>query len=321
MSESTRDRLELGEADTVLDYRHFSWSSPQILSIGPTMLTGGTLVLARKFSQTRFFDWLREYRVTVAVGIPTVINMLLARPVAVSRAELPALRYMTSSTAPLSVDRHVQFERAYGIPIVQLAGGTETGFMCGNHPGHRRLGSVGRPTLNMRVRLLDGGGREVEPGEDGEMVVSGRQMASAYWQGPGRLVPIPQDGFHTGDLARRDADGYVYITGRKKDVIIKGGVNIAALEITNCLLEHPDVADAATLGVTDAIYGEVPVGVAALRPERRTTEAALREHCAAKLAAFKVPAAVLIADAIPRNANGKVDRQVLLALWEQRAQR
>src|SRR5262249_48444547 len=180
--------------------------------------------------------------------------------------------FMTSSTAPLSVDKHTEFERIYRIPIVQLAGGTETGFMCGNSPGERKLGSIGRPTLNMRVRLLDDAGREVALGEEGEMVVSGRQMASAYWQGPGRLLPIPQDGFRNGDLARRDEDGFVYITGRKKDIVIKGGVNIASLEITNCLLEHPDVADAATLGVKDDIYGEVPVGFAALRPGRSTAE-------------------------------------------------
>ncbi|MGH7342820.1 MAG: class I adenylate-forming enzyme family protein, partial [Candidatus Rokuibacteriota bacterium] len=130
MCESTIDRLEIGEADTILDYRHFSWSSPQILSIGPAMLTGATLVLARKFSQARFFHWLRDHGVTVAVGIPTVINMLLSRPVTVTRDDLPRLRFMTSSTAPLSVDKHHEFEQTYGIPIVQLAGGTETGFMC-----------------------------------------------------------------------------------------------------------------------------------------------------------------------------------------------
>ena len=321
MCESPTDRLELTEADTILDYRHFSWSSPQILSIGPAMLTGATLVLARKFSQARFFDWLRDYGVTVAVGIPTVINMLLARPVAVTAADLPRLRFMTSSTAPLSVEKHVEFEKTYGIPIVQLAGGTETGFMCGNAPGQRKLGSIGRPTLNMRVRILDDAGRELPPGQEGEMVVSGRQLASAYWQGPGALVPIPQDGFRNGDLARRDEDGYVYITGRKKDIIIKGGVNIASLEITNCLLEHPDVADAATLGVRDDIYGEVPVGFVALRPGRSTREASLLEHCRAKLVAFKVPAAAVVVDAIPKNANGKIDRAALAALWEQRAGR
>jgi len=318
MSESTIDRLELTEADTILDYRHFSWSSPQILSIGPTMQTGATLVLARKFSQARFFDWVRAYGVTVAVGIPAVINMLLSRAVAVTGADLPTLRFMTSSTAPLSIDKHVEFEKTYGIPIVQLAGGTETGFMCGNHPAQRKLGSIGRPTLNMRVRILDEAGREVPPGQEGEMVVSGRQMASAYWQGPDRLVPIPQDGFRNGDLARRDEDGCVYITGRKKDIIIKGGVNIAALEIANCLLEHPDVADAATVGVKDDIYGELPVGFVAPRPGRSAREASLLEHCRSRLAAFKVPTAIVVVDALPRNVNGKIDRDALAALWEQR---
>ena len=319
MSESPVDRLEITDADTILDYRHFSWSSPQILSIGPTLQTGATLVLARKFSPARFFDWIRDHGVTVAVGIPTVINMLLARPVAVTAADLPTLRFMTSSTAPLSLEKHREFEKTYGIPIVQLAGGTETGFMCGNHPRDRRHGSIGRPALNMRVRILDDAGRDVPAGEEGEMVVSGRQLASAYWQGPDRLVPIPQDGFRNGDLARRDADGYVYITGRKKDIIIKGGVNIASLELTNCLLQHPDVADAATLGVRDDIYGEVPVGFVVLRPGQRATEAALLEHCRATLVPFKVPAAVVVVDAIPKNANGKIDRSALGALWDSRA--
>jgi len=250
------------------------------------------------------------------VGIPTVINMLLAKPVAISRADLPALRFMTSSTAPLSVDKHLEFEKTYGIPIVQLAGGTETGFMCGNAPGRRKLGSIGRPTLNMRVRILDDAGRELPPGQEGEMVVDGRQLASAYWQGPDKLVPIPQDGFRNGDLARRDEEGYVYITGRKKDIIIKGGVNIASLEITNCLLEHPDVADAGTLGVRDDIYGEVPVGFVAPRPGHSPVEATLLDHCRIRLVAFKVPAAIVTVDAVPKNANGKIDRDALAAIWQ-----
>src|SRR5262249_22543423 len=96
----------------------------------------------------------------------------------------------------------------------------------------------------------------------------------------------------------------------------KGGVNIAALELTNCLLQHPDVAETATLGVRDDIYGEVPVGFVAARPGRRAEEAALLEHCRATLVGFKVPAAVLVVDAIPKNANGKTDRAALAALWE-----
>ena len=151
------------------------------------------------------------------------------------------------------------------------------------------------------------------------MVVDGRQLASAYWQGPNTLVPIPRDGFRNGDLARRDDEGYVYITGRKKDIIIKGGVNIASLEITNCLLEHADVADAATLAVRDDIYGEVPVGFAAPRPGRSPVEASLLEHCRSRLVAFKVPAAIVVVDSVPKNANGKIDRDALRALWERRS--
>jgi acyl-coenzyme A synthetase/AMP-(fatty) acid ligase len=173
----------------------------------------------------------------------------------------------------------------------------------------------------MRVRILDDAGNELPPDREGEMVVSGRQLASAYWQRPDKLVPIPQDGFRNGDLARRDADGYVYITGRKKDIIIKGGVNIASLEITNCLLEHPDVADAATLGARDDIYGEVPVGFVAPRSGRAPREATLLEHCDKRLAAFKVPAAVVIVDAVPKNANGKIDRDALAAIWQRRNDR
>jgi fatty-acyl-CoA synthase len=173
----------------------------------------------------------------------------------------------------------------------------------------------------MRVQLLDDAGQEVSPGQEGEMVVSGRQLASAYWQGPDKLVPIPQDGFRNGDLARRDDEGYVYITGRKKDIIIKGGVNIASLEITNCLLEHPDVADAATLGARDDIYGEIPVGFVAPRPGRSPDETTLLAHCRARLAAFKAPAAVVIVEAVPKNANGKIDRDALTAIWQRQTGR
>ena len=196
MCESTVDRLGITGTDTILDYRHFSWSSPQILSIGPSMLTGGTLVLAQKFSQTQFFGWVQNHGVTVAVGIPAVINMLLARPVAITKAELPTLRFMTSSTAPLSLDKHLEFEATYGIPIVQLAGGTETGFMCGNHPDLRKHGSIGRPTRNMRVRILDDSGAEQPPGEEGE-----------WWSAAGRWHR-PTGRVQTGSSpSRRTASG------------------------------------------------------------------------------------------------------------------
>jgi len=320
-SESTVDRLEITEADTVLDYRHFSWSSPQIASIGPTIQTGATLVFARRFSQSHFFDWIRTHRVTVAIGIPTAINMLLSRPVPITKGELPRLRFMTSSTAPLSLDKHREFEARYGIPIVQLMGSTESGFMAGNPPARRKYGSVGIPMRHVNTRILDDEGNECAPGQEGEIVVSGRQVSSGHLLDADTVQEFPKDGLRMGDMARRDADGYIFVTGRRKEIIIRGGVNIAAMEVTNALLEHPGLAEAATIGVPDAIYGEAVVSFVAPRAGHALAEAELQAHCRTKLAEFKLPKALVVLESIPKNANGKVAKDELLKLWQERAGR
>jgi len=313
------ERWEIGPDDRILEYRAYGWESPQILSIGSAHHTGATLVLARKFSQSHFFEWLQRYRITVAAGVPTVINMLLARPLEVGKADLPHLRFITSSTAPLSREKHEEFERRYGIPIVQGCGMTEAGFMAGNPPGRRRIGSVGLPMPHTALRFVDGSGRVCGPGEEGEMVVSGPKLAAGYVAPQGGMTPIPQDGFPTGDLGYRDVDGFVYITGRKKDLIIRGGVNVSPMEITNVLLQHAGVHEAATVGVPDEIYGEDVVSFVARREGARVTAEELLEHCRRRLAVFKVPKAVILLQAIPKNDRGKVAKGELIELWVQRA--
>ena len=311
-------RFDLRESDRVLEYRSLAWTSPQLLSLGGTLHMGTGLVLARKFSHHHFFDWIREQRVSIVIGVPTIINMLLDRPVALTAADFPGLRFMTSSSAPLAVDRQLEFEDRYKIPIVQGCGMTEAGWMAGNPPDARRVGSIGPPMEHVIASIVSETGAPCGPGEEGELVVSGRQMASAYLTARDRLEPIPQDGFVTGDLARIDA-GYLYITGRKKDLIIRGGVNVAPAEITTALLAHAAVADAATIGVPDAVYGEAIVSFVAARPGQRVTPAQMREHCRARLAAFKVPAHVIVVDVIPKTERGKVARRALEQLWSERA--
>jgi acyl-coenzyme A synthetase/AMP-(fatty) acid ligase len=314
-------RFDFRESDRVLEYRSLAWASPQLLSLGGTLQTGTRLVLARKFSHHQFFDWIRDQRVSIVIGVPTVINMLLDRPLALTVADFPGLRFMTSSSAPLSVERQLEFEDRYSIPIVQGCGMTEAGWMAGNPPDARRPGSVGPPMPHVAASIRSESGAPCRPGEEGELVVSGPQMASAYLTARDRLEPIPQDGFFTGDLARIDADGYLYITGRKKEVIIRGGVNVAAAEITTALLAHAAVTDAATIGVPDAVYGEAIVSFVAPRPGHRVTPAEMQEHCGTRLAAFKVPAHVIVVDAIPKTERGKVARRVLEELWRQRGAR
>ncbi|HEV8311334.1 MAG TPA: AMP-binding protein [Methylomirabilota bacterium] len=310
------ERLGLTEDDRLLEYRALSWASPQVLSVGPSLQAGAGLVLAPRFSRRRFFDWIREYGVTVAAGVPTVFAVLLAEPVAVTAADLPSLRFMTSSSAPLPVETQLAFERRYGIPIVQGCGMTEAGFMGGNPPGARRLSSIGPAMPYIEARFVDESGAVCPPGREGELVVTGRQLAAGYLVERGRVMALPGDGLRTGDLGYADAEGYLYLTGRTKDVIIKGGVNVAPMEITSVLLGHPAVADAATIGVPDPVYGEAIVSFVVPRPGEVVTTDELRAHCATRLSEFKQPQQIRLVDALPRTDRGKLARERLQALAE-----
>lgn len=315
MCSSTRERFGIGPDQRVLEYRSISWASPQLLSVGSTLQSGATLVLAPRFSQTRFFDWIRDHRATIAAGVPTVLRMLLDRPVAVTARDVPTLRFVTSSSAPLDDHTERDFERRYGIPVVQGCGMTEAGFMAGNDPAAPRPGSIGRPMDHIRAWLVDERGAPCPPGHEGELMVAGRQMASAYLTESGRVVEIPQDGFRTGDLGHLDADGHLYLTGRRKDLIIRGGVNIAPMEISAALLAHPEVAEAATIGVPDPIYGEAIVSFVVPRAGSTLDATALAGHCEARLSAFKMPQEIIVLEAIPKTDRGKIARDALAGIW------
>ena len=314
-SASPAERFGVAAGERVLECRSLAWASPQLLSIGGPLQTGATLVLARKFSHRHFFDWIRDHRVTIGVGVPTVINMLLDRSLAVTAADVPTLRFLTSSAAPLDPDRQREFERVYRIPIVQGCGMTEAGWMAGNHPSAPRSGSIGLAMPYIRARFVDEAGVPCRPGEEGELMVGGPQMASAYLVERGRLDPIPQDGFRTGDLGYMDRDGYIYLTGRKKDLIIRGGVNIAPMEISAALLANPDVAEAATIGVPDPIYGEAIVSFVVPKAGRMLDATALAGDCVTRLSAFKMPQEIIVLEAIPKNDRGKIARETLAGIW------
>jgi acyl-coenzyme A synthetase/AMP-(fatty) acid ligase len=189
------------------------------------------------------------------------------------------------------------------------------GFMAMNPPGAPRLGSIGPPMPYLQARFVDETGTGCGPGEEGELIAGSTAMATAYLVEHGALVPIPCDTFHTGDLGHVDRDGYLYITGRTKDLIIRGGVNIAPLEVTSALLVHPAVAEAATIGVPDPVYGEAIVSFVVPRAGERPSLAELLAHCRTRLSAFKLPREIVVVDALPRNAHGKVPREALEALW------
>ncbi|MFT5486485.1 MAG: acyl-coenzyme A synthetase/AMP-(fatty) acid ligase [Paracoccaceae bacterium] len=319
IADQTIDMWKLTDADRMLEFRSLSWASSHMLCLNPALRVGATILLAARFSRSRFFDWLRDQAPSMVIGVPTVINMLLEHdPTPADIAATQALRFMSSSTAPLMVDQHRRFEDTYGIELVQLYGMSEGGIVASNHVGMRRIGSVGPPGLyqNLKIIAPDGIGMpEGDRGEIGvgEIEIGGAQPAGGYLLADGTVEPIGR--LKTGDLGYLDADGFLIITGRAKDVIIRGGVNIAPLEIDNALAAHADIREAATIGVPHHLYGEQPVSFVTLRPGTVIDEAAIRTHCADRLSDFKTPARVIFLEDIPKNNRGKIDRAALEALW------
>jgi acyl-CoA synthetase (AMP-forming)/AMP-acid ligase II len=306
----TIEFLGLTEHDRTLEYRSFGWNSAQVLSLLPFLQTGLTLHIAKKFSHSRFFEWVQAHGITFSAGVPTVLNMLLNKPLGYTAKDIPTLRLMSCSTAPLTAQQWSRFEEMYGVTLLQLYGMSETGWVCGNRHYRRKLGTVGPPAPHQELLIVDGDGCECAVDVEGEITVGGPQMAIGYLADDGTIEPVRGKRIKTGDLGVRDAEGFIRVTGRSKDLIIRGGVNIAPLEIDEALLKHPGILDAAAVGVPDATYGEeVVCYVVAKLPG--LTEQGVLGHCRALLPPAKMPKQVLIVAELPKSERGKVLRDRL----------
>jgi long-chain acyl-CoA synthetase len=318
---SSLEALGLTADDRTLEYRSFGWNSAQVLSLMPFLEKGLTLHIAKRFSHSRFFEWVREHGITFAVGVPTVVNMLLTKPLGMSAKDVPSLRLMTCSTAPLTLEQWVRFEEMYGLTLLAMYGMSEAGWICCNRHDRRKMGTVGPPALHQEFDIVDGEGRPCPPGVEGEVTVGGPHCAVGYLRDDGTLELIRGRRIKSGDLAVRDPDGFVRVTGRSKDLIIRGGVNIAPLEIDAVLLKHPDIAEAAAVGVPDRIYGEEVVCYVVAKPGSDLSEAAVVEHCRATLPLPKMPKQVFIVAELPKSDRGKVLRDRLKDDWNARMKR
>ena len=312
---STLDMLGLTEDDRTLEYRSFGWNSAQILSLMPWLQVGSTMHIAHRFSRSRFFGWVREHGITFAAGVPTVVNMLLNEPPEEDEMELPTLRLMTCSTAPLSPEQWQQFEKMYGVTLLQLYGMSEAGWICGNRHYRRRMGTVGPPAKHQEFLIVNADGDPCPPGTEGEITVGGPQTCSATMSPDGVLTDLSEARIKTGDLGIMDEDGFVAVTGRTKDLIIRGGVNIAPLEIDNLLVNHPKVNEAAAIGVPDEIYGEEVAACIVTKAGEVVSESELTDWCRESLPDFKIPKQYLFMEELPRSDRGKVLRDELKEFW------
>jgi len=308
--------------DRLYDFRPFSWNSAQTLGGLAVVNRGATLVLSEKFSASRFFAHLRQHAVTIATGNPTTINILLNSAQswhgkAWHRNDLPKLRFVTSSSAPLLLEEWKRFEQQFGIPVAQGCGASEVSWIAAIPGEQRRLGRVGRPLPYHDLAIVDAAGRRLPAGEIGYVEIGGLGDHPYRYLGEDGTVQIHSRGrFRTGDLGALDADGFLTLTGREKELIIRGGAKISPLEIDSWLMQCADVIEAATVGVPDPVYGEEVVSYVVARPGANLDAAQLLRYCAATLPAFKAPKRIVLADALPKTERGKLDRKALAARWK-----
>ncbi len=302
--------------DRLYDFRPFSWASAQLLSALGPVNSGATLVLAEKFSASRFFPHLREHQVTIAAGNPTTINILLNSDTDAHRSNLPKLRFITSSSAPLLLGEWKRFEQKFGIPIAQGCGASEAGWIAATAGEARRLGTVGRPFPYHDLAIVDGDGRRLPAGEIGYVEVGGfADHPFRYLAEDGAVKVHCRGRIRTGDLGCMDADGFLTLTGREKELIIRGGAKISPVEIDSYLMQREEVIEAATIGVPDPIYGEEVVSYVIGRPGAQIDVAALLRYCGEVLPAFKSPKQIVLSTSLPKNDRGKLDRRALAQRW------
>lgn len=301
----------LNEDDVVLSPLPLFHSYALNLCVLSILAVGATERILERYSTQEVASQLKTGRYTMMPGVPTMFHYLLEASRAAGAADAPGVRRFISAGAILPAALNRDFESQFGVQLLDGYGITETSTMVTmNWPGAARvMGSCGLPVPGLAVRLVAADGSDVPFGQEGELIVRGPNVMQGYLNKPQDTAAALAGGwYHTGDLARSDANGFLTITGRLKELIIRGGQNIAPAEVEEAVLSSPDVLDCAVLGMPHPHLGEVPVACVVPREGRSLDADALRRHCATLLSAYKVPDAVHVVSGIPRTGSGKIMR-------------
>jgi long-chain acyl-CoA synthetase len=277
------------------------------------ILAGGRLSITGKFSVSRFFDDVASLRPTYFSAVPTIYALLASHP-GLDRDALASLRFAICGAAPISKELLGRVESAFGIPIVEGYGLTEgtCASACNPIDGVRKPGTVGPALPGQQITIVGPDGRDLPDGEAGEVVITGPNVMQGYLHRPDATAETVVNGrLHTGDVGRLDADGYLTLVDRIKDMIIRGGENVYPKEIENALATHPAVLECAVVGAPDDLFGEIPVGFVVTYPDVTVTPDDLADHIAPILAKSKQPNVIHIVEQLPRNPVGKIDKPAL----------
>ncbi len=282
------------------------------LSVLSVLAVGASEYLVEKFSTTETMALLKSGKFSVFAGVPTIFHYLLEAARADADCRFPGLRVCVSAGAIMPAPVNEEFEQRFGVMLLDGYGITETSTMVTLNwmQGSRIMGSCGLPVPGLAVRIVDPStGVDVDAGQEGELIVRGPNLMKGYHNKPKETAGALRQGwYYTGDLAKSDRNGYLTITGRLKELIIRGGQNIAPGEVEEAVFTFASVLDCAVVGAPHPHLGEVPVVFVVGRPGMTVNEEELLRHCRARLSSYKLPSAVHVVSDIPRTGSGKILR-------------
>ena len=316
--EFTSAAHELTAKDRVLCAMPLYHINGQIVTTVAPLVHGGSVVMPRRFSVSNYWELVTTHQCTWINVVPTIIAYLMNAPTPRERGlDASRVKFCRSASAPLPPELHRAFEAKFGIGIIETFGMTETNAPCFTNPidpAKRKIGSPGTAFGNEAKVIDPTTGKEQPVGTPGELMIRGDNVMTAYYKDPENTAKTlePNGWLHSGDLSYMDEDGFVFVTGRIKELIIKGGENIAPREIDEALLKHPAVLEAAAVGIPDANYGQDIMACVILKPGADCTVEALIEFSVRELGKYKAPKIIKFVTELPKGPSGKVQRLKLL---------
>jgi len=311
------DGHSLTENDRCLCLLPFFHINAQVVNLVSGLLAGSSIVLPRRFSASAFWPALAKYEATWFNAVPTIYSILLNRPKEeAENLDLSRLRFGRSASAALPVSVLTTFREGFNTGIIETYGISETASQVTTNPketSKQKAGSAGK-AQGCKVKIINQEGQELPPGQEGEIMVKGENVMKGYYKNPEATAEAvtPDGWFHSGDLGSLDEDGFVFITGRIKELIIRGGENIQPREIDEVLYSHSKIQDAATVGIPDPLWGEEVKSFVVLRPGEECSEEELLKYCGERLAAFKCPKSIAFIEEMPKSPGGKIIRRKLV---------
>ncbi|WP_010283484.1 fatty acid--CoA ligase family protein [Bacillus timonensis] len=304
--------LKISEQDRVITTLPMFHVFCLTVALNAPLMNGGTMLIVPKFSPMEIFKIAREHKATVFAGVPTMYNFLLQYPEG-NPEDLSTLRLCISGGAAMPVALLKGFEQKFNVLVSEGYGLSEASPVTCFNPldRPRKPGSIGTSILNVKNKVVDENGDEVPVNQVGELIVRGPNVMKGYYKMPEESDATLRNGWlYTGDLARMDEEGYFYIVDRKKDMIIVGGYNVYPREVEEVLYNHPDIVEAAVVGVPDPNLGEV-VHCYVVKKSASLTEENLLDYCREHLAKYKLPSKLEFIEELPKNTTGKILRRAL----------